>query len=51
MYVTKGGGGERGGGGKRDFEKKNREQDYAIPNQYWVCKFEEMGWDMFLRKK
>ena len=46
MYVAKGG----GGGAKRDFEKKHREQDYAISNQHWVCKFEEMGWDMFLRK-
>ena len=32
-------------------KKKHREQDYAISNQHWVCKFEEMGWDMFLRKK
>ena len=40
------------GGVKSDFEKKNhREQDYAISNQHWVCKFEEMAWDMFLRKK
>ena len=39
-----------GGGGKRDL-KKHREQNYAISSQHWVCKFEEMGWDMFLRKK
>ena len=26
------------------------EQDYAILNQHWVYKFEEMGWDLFLRK-
>ena len=30
---------------------KDREQDCAILNQHWVCKFEEMGWDMFLIKK
>ena len=37
MYVTKGGG-------------AYREQDYAISNQHWVCEFEEIGWNMFLRK-
>ena len=47
VCVCGGGGGVEG---KRDFEKKNREQDYAISNQYWVCKFVEMGWDMFLNK-
>ena len=42
---------EFGGGGKRDFEKKaHSEQDFAISNQYLVCKFAEMGQDMFLRK-
>ena len=24
-------------------KKKHREQDYAISNQIWVCKFEEIG--------
>ena len=32
-------------------KKKQREQDYAISKQHWVCKCEEIGWDMFLRKK
>ena len=43
----------RGGGVKCGFEKKtHREQDYAISNPHWVCKFGEMGWDiMFLRKR
>ena len=41
MYVTK-----RGGGGLNvNLKKKHRELDYAISNQYWVCIFEEMGWD------
>ena len=39
MYVS-----DWGGGGKRDFERKNRDRDYAISNQHWVCKFEEMGY-------
>ena len=49
MYVTKGG----GGGVYATLKKKHREQDYAIaiPNQHWVCKFEEFGWGMFLRRK
>ena len=39
-----------GGGGLTRLLKKHREQDYAISNQqHWVCKFEEMGWDMFLK--
>ena len=45
MYVTEG----RGGGLNATLKKKHREQDYAISNQHWVCKFEEMGWDMFLK--
>ena len=45
MYVTK-------EGVKRDFEKKkHREQEYAISNQHRVCKLEEIGRDMCLRKK
>ena len=47
MYVSKGGRGRV----NVTLKKKHREQDYAISNQHWVCKFEEMGWDMFLRKK
>ena len=45
MYLT------GGGGGIRNFKRRKRDQDYAISNQHWVCKFEEIGWDMSLRKK
>ena len=46
MYLTK-----VGGGVDATLKKQqNREQDYAISNQHWVCKVEEMRWDMFLRK-
>ena len=38
----------RGGGVGYATSKKNREQDDI--NQHWVCKIEEMGWDMFLGK-
>ena len=46
MYVTK------GGGVNATLTKKHRVQYYAvaISNQHWVCKFEERGWNTFLRK-
>ena len=45
--------GDRGGGGVLNvtLEKKHREQIYAISNQHWVCKFEEMGLDIVSKKK
>ena len=35
-----------GGGLIATLNKKYREQEYAISNQHWVCKFEEMGWEI-----
>ena len=48
MYVCDFAGG--GGGGGNAALQKHSEQDYVISNQQLVCKFEEMGWGMFLRK-
>ena len=42
-----------GGGGLRvneTLEKNIGCRIMRFQNKYWVCKFVEMGWDMFLRK-
>ena len=39
-------------GGNAALKKKQiRNQDFAISNQHLVCKFEEVGWDIYIFKK
>ena len=42
----------KGGGGVNvTLKKKHKEQAYPISNHHWVCKFEKIEWNMFLRKE